>query len=922
MLHGRGRECALVGKLLAAAREGRSGALVVRGEAGIGKSALLAYAAELATSMRVLRGTGIETESEFPFAGVHQLLLPVTGYVDALPDRQRAALLGAFGLGPGVVEDRFLISLAVLNTLAEAAESRPLLCLIDDAQWLDGASADALTFAARRVQAEGIVLLFAARDDPGRPFTAPGLPQLSLTGLDPPSAGSLLAERTSVALPTEVRDRLVAGTLGNPLALAELATSLSPDQLTGCAPLPDRLAVGTGIEQVFLDRVRRQPPDTQTMLLVAAAEDTGELRVVLRAAQVLGVAADALDAAEAAGLVRVDSPVVSFHHPLMRSAVYRGATFQQRRAVQQALAAVLDTDEDADRRAWHLANAAIGPDGATADALHRCADRARRRGGHAAAAAAYDRAAALTLAPELRAARLADAADTAWLAGQPDRARALLDQAGPLAAAPRLRARVEHLRGSIEASRGSPSAAYAILVGGSELVASLHPTSAARMLTEAGQIAWASGDLSRLGEAGQRLAALPATDGAVTLSAQLVMGLASFLHGDTATAALRLREAADLARAAEEPRALMLAGAGAMFLGDDSRAIDLFTRAVARARAAAAAATLPILLAPLATLETWTSRYATASANATEGLRLAVETGQHHPAAHLRSVLAWIAAVQGRAQDCHDAATAALAHAIGHRLGPHAAIASWALAVLDLGTGRPAQAFDRLAALAGAGPGEGHQVVSTFAAADLVEVAARTGREPAARAALGGLQAWAEHAGTPWAGALVARCHGLLATTPADEDRHFADALRLHARGGRPFDTARTELLYGEVLRRRRRRADARKYLRAAHETFDRLGTAPWTELARTELLATGETARKRDPSTASQLTPQELQIARFVAEGATNRTIAAHLFLSPRTVDYHLHKVFTKLGLSSRAELMRLSLHNDGLRGVPGAGP
>lgn len=908
-MHGRRRDRARIDELLADARNRGSGALVVRGEAGIGKSALLGYAAESADGFRVLRGAGIETESELPFAALHQVLHPVLTHAGNIPARQRSALLGAFGEGPAVgAEDRFLVSLAALSLLAEVAEGGPVLCLVDDAQWLDGASADALTFAARRVQAEGIVVLFGVRDDPAAPFRVPGLPELVLTGLDQRSAGALLAERAGSKPSDEVRDRLVADTVGNPLALAELAASLSERQLAGTDPLPVRLPVAADLGQVFLDRVRRLPADTQTLLLVAAAEDTGELRVVLRAADRLGIGAAALDPAETAGMVRVESPVLAFHHPLVRSAIYRGATFQQRRAVAEALAEAMDADEDPDRRAWHLANAAIGPDEATADALHTSAQRAGNRGAHAAAASAYDRAAALTTGPALRAERLADAAQSAWLAGQPDRARPLLDSAERLADEPALRGRIAHVRGTIEAACGVPSDAYAVLLAGSELITAADPERAARMLTEAGQIAWATADLPKLGEAGRRLSDLPSDHGAVTVAARLVTGLGSLLDGDTATAAIRLREAADLAMATAQPHTLMLAAAGTMFLGEDARAIDLFTRAATTARSEAAAAKLPALLAPLAALESWTGRFAVASAHANEGLRLAEETRQDNPAAHHRSILAWLAAVQGQEQACREAATAALAHAIGHRLGPHAAIASWALALLDLGAGRPAEAYDRLAALAAAGPGEGHLVVSVFAAADLVEVATKTGNELAAKNAATMLRAWAEQVNSLWALALVARCAGLLASGP-DEDRYFDEALNLHATGGRPFDTARTELLYGEALRRRRRRADARRHLTTAHETFERLGARPWSEQAGTELRATGVTARKRDPSTVNQLTPQELQIARLVAEGATNRTVAGHLFLSPRTVDYHLSKVFTKLGLSSRNELMRLSL-------------
>jgi DNA-binding CsgD family transcriptional regulator/tetratricopeptide (TPR) repeat protein len=593
--------------------------------------------------------------------------------------------------------------------------------------------------------------------------------------------------------------------------------------------------------------------------------------------------------------------------PLVRSAVYRGATFLQRRAASQALAAVLDPERDADRRAWQLAAAAIGPDDRLANDLERTAERARRRSGHAAAATAYERAAQLTTAGEPQARRLLAAAQAAWSAGQPDRARALLAQAGRHPADAHLRGKMEFLRGSIELACGVPLAAHASLLAGADLVTDLDPPLAATILAEVGRIAWLVADLPRLGEASRRLADLPAPRGAAEVTAQLVIGLDRFLHGDTAAAAELLRAAAALAAKVDDPTALGLAASGAVFVGDDAQAATLFARATARARADGAVDALPWLLAPMAALEMWTGRYASAAANAAEGLRLAEETGQVNPAAHHYSVLAWIAAVQGKEQDCRDAAAAASSRAIAHRLGPQAAIAAWAVALLDVGMGRPVEAFERLDALTNAGPGEGHQMVKVFAAADLVEVAARTGRAGKAQAALGSLEVWAAHSGVPWAAALVARCRGLLSDGD-HADKHFERALALHARSGRPFDAARTELVFGETLRRRRRRTQARTHLRAACEGFEGLGAVPWAEQARVELRATGETARRRHPGTVHQLTPQELQIVRLVGGGGTNREIAAQLFLSPRTVDYHLHKVFTKLGMSSRAELVRLA--------------
>ncbi|MEV0614432.1 LuxR family transcriptional regulator [Nonomuraea sp. NPDC050404] len=989
MLHGRERERALLARLLDDARERRSGVLVVRGEAGIGKSALLDFAAARAGEMRVLRGFGVESESELPYAAAHQLLRPVADRLAAIPAGQAAALRGAFGLGDPVEGDRFLVSLAVLSLLSEVAEEGPLLCLIDDAHWLDGASADALAFVARRLEAEGIVLLFSVRDEetgtgtplstglgtgtgtpdraglgapdragsgvperaglvlpdragsgarglPGGARVLAGLPELRLPGLAAEAARALLVERAAVEPAPEVADLLVSATAGNPLALLELPGSLSAEQLAGTRPLPERLPVGEVVEQVFLSRVRRLTASAQTLLLIAAAEDSGDVGLVLRTSRLLDLAPDVLDEAEGAGLVRVDGGVLTFRHPLVRSAVYRGATFLRRQAVEQALAAAL-TDGDADRRAWHLAAAATGADEAVAGELEASADRAARRGGHAAAASALRRAAALTAGAEPRARRLVLAAEAGWLAGQQDRARALLDEAAEHTSDPLLRARGEYVRASIEGVSGRPDAAYAMLVAAAEPVATLDPGQAARMLTEAGRLAWTVADLPKLITVGRRLESLPPAAGVVTAGAMVLVGLAALLEGDAERAAPRLREGRALAQGLPHtpprdeptpqnpahrlapdgayPLNMVLAAAGAMFLGEDDAALDLFTAAAVRARTAGAVSTLPMVLAPLASLQMWTGRFAAARTTATEGLRLALDTGQDNPAAHHRAVLAWIAAAQGRAQECRTEADAALAQAIGQRLGPAASIAAWALALLDLGEGRTAEAFDRLTAMADAAPGEGHPLVKIFAAADLVEAAVRADRMERATAALDLLRRWAGPARAPWAQALVARCQGLVEGSEA----HFTEALALHTRAGRPYDTARTALLFGERLRRRRRRAEARRHLRAARETFERLDAAPWAGLALMELQATGETARKRDPSTVADLTPQELQIARLVSEGGTNREIAAHLFLSPRTVDYHLHKIFVKLGLSSRAELVRLSLEDPGLLGAPG---
>lgn len=908
MLHGRELERARLDAMLDEVRAGQSRVLVLKGEAGIGKSALLDHAAANADGFRVLRGTGIESESEFPFAAVQQLLWPVRTHLEGVPQRQRAAVETAFGMASVTGNDRFLVSLGILSLLSDVAEIQPVLCLIDDAQWLDGPSADSLIFVARRLEAEGVMLLFGVRDHETEVLASAGLPELRLTGIDPHAALSLLED--GLAIDPHVRNLLIAGAAGNPLGLRELPASLSEDQLAGRAPLPSLIPTGERLERVYLSQVRRLPDDTQTLLLLAAAEDTGDLRAVLAAAELVGVAPSALEDAERAGMATVVDDRVVFRHPLVRSAIYRGTPFLKRRAANHSLAAVLTRAEDSDRRAWQLSAAAVGPEESLASQLDDVGRQARNRGGYAAAATAFARSAELTPDPERQAERLLEAARACWQAGRPGRARGLLDTAAPLATGNELRGGIARLRGSIEFSCGEPIAAYASLLAAAELVAESAPTTAAAILAEAGQIAWVSGNIPQLSEAAQRLAGLPEPTDATAVTATLVLGLERFLSGDTEAAAAALLRAARSAEKADDPASLGQAASVALFTGDDASALVLFERAAARARSTGAANTLPMLLGPLSALQAWTGRFDSATASATEGMRLALDTGQENPAAHHRSVLAWVAAVQGREQDCRDAAAAALSRAIGHRLGPQAAIASWALALLDLGMGKPAEAFDRLNAMTGAGPGEGHQLVKTFAAADLVEVAVRSGHDGEAADVATVLRAWATHMNASWALALAARCDALLDTT--NSDKHFERATALHAQSGRPFDAARTELLYGESLRRRRNRVKARIYLRAAHEAFENLGAAPWADRARTELHATGETARKRDPSTLSQLTPQELQIVRLVGAGGTNREIAAQLFLSARTIDYHLHKVFTKLGMSSRTELVWLIASGD----------
>jgi len=693
VLYGRQAECAAVDRLLEAARSGRSGVLVLRGEAGIGKSSLLAYAAERAQGapegMLVLRASGVESEVELPFATLHQLLRPLLDRVAHLPAPQAEALNGTFGMAT-TPSDRFLLSVGVLSLLAEAAEERPLVCLLDDAQWLDQASADTLVFVARRLAADGIVLLFAARDPEVRRFDAAGLPELQLAGLDAGAAADLLTARSG-RLADPVRDRLLQVAGGNPLALVELPAMLDPAQLAGRAPLPDPLPVGVRVERAFADRVRRLPETTRTALLVVAADDTGEMATVVRAGERLGLEARALGPAEAAGLVGLAGGRVEFRHPLVRSAVYRTAGFAERRAVHLALADALDGAEDADRRAWHRAAAAVGPDEPVAAELERTAERARARSGYAAAAAALERAAELTGDEVARSGRLLAGANAAWLAGRPEWGLRLLDRAVRSDPSPGLRAQLANLRGRIELFCGSPADAHRVLADGAAGITQVDPEQAAVLLAQAAQAAWVAGDVARTARTAEKLGglALPEESPARPV-ARVFMGLGAFMEGDAARAAPLLRAVvAGFPPDAAPPDQLLFAAVAAMFLGDDAAAADLLGRAGSAARATGAIGALPWVLQLTATVEAWTGRWAQATASASEGLRLARETGQEIPTSHQHALLAWLSAAQGREQDCRSSAAAALEVAVRRGIAPPTALATWALGLLDLSAGRP-----------------------------------------------------------------------------------------------------------------------------------------------------------------------------------------------------------------------------------------
>jgi DNA-binding CsgD family transcriptional regulator len=907
-MYGRERERRVIRQLLADACTGRSGALVLCGEPGVGKSAVLAFAAEAAQAadrVRVLRGAGVETEVELAYAGLHQLLRPVLGLLERLPGPQADALGGALGLHARASADRFLTAVAVLTLLSEAAEDGPVLCLLDDAHWLDRASTEALAFVARRLEAEGVVLLAASREA----AALPGLPQLEIGGLDPAAATALLRTHAP-GLPPKAARRLIEETGGNPLALLELAGALSAEQLGNAGPLP----LTERVKRAFTGHIHRLPAPTRRLLLVAAADDTGELGVLFGAAQALGVPAVALEPAEQAGLVRVDPDGggrVSFRHPLVRAAVYQGATLAERLAVHGALAGAVDGDLG--RRAWHLAASVAGQDEAVAAELERSAEQARRRGGHAVAAAAFERAAELSTTPPTRGRRLTAAAEEAYDAGQVERAGTLARQAEAVVGDPYLQAGITALRGMIELLGGSFPSAHRMLVGAARQLVADDPERAVAMLTEAVAAAEGGGDPRAMAEAVAALGALPLPDGhPLRLLVSAYLGYGAFFAGEPAAGLPRIREAvAALAGQAQRPAIEQLkAGELALVLGDHTAALAFATQAVASCRARGLVGRLPLALASLARIEVSVGRHDLARAHAAEGLRLAQDLGQAAPACLLGGLLALAAAVHGDEPACRRLLADAVRLGKQCNLAIVVDLAPWHLGLLELTRGRPKHALDPLLEAARK-TGAAYPLLDLILVPDLVEAAVRAGRPACAAKPLARFQRWAVHTGQPWAAAVLERCRALLADADAAA-AHFQAAVDLHEQAGsndRPFERARTELAYGERLRRARRRAKARLHLLAAHERFARLDATVWAERAAAELRATGETVRRRDPSAVIRLTPQELQVVRLAAEGGSYKDIAAQLFISPRTVGYHLSHAFTKLGIASRRELARVDL-------------
>ena len=890
MLCGRSEQLAAIGRLLGGMRSGRAGALVLRGEAGIGKTALLEAAADKAAGARVLRVAGVESEAELPFAALHALLRPALDQIGALPGRQAAALRGAFGLAEETVTDRFLVGLGVLSLVAELAEDRPVLVLVDDAQWVDRASADALVFAARRLQAERAAVLVAARDEPPG-LSLPGLPELRVGGLDQTAAEQLLA---GAGLVRAVRDQLIAEAGGNPLALIELSRGLSAAERAGSVtPLISPAASPVSrVQQAFGARIGGLPEACRRAVLVAALGGLADLAEVSRAIAASGGSLTDLAAAERAGLVRVTPAGVTFSHPLARAAVLAGSDVAERAAAHRALAGVLDSD----RRAWHLAALADGPDEQVAAELDAAAQRADRRGSRAAASAAYERAAALSAGPAAKGRRLALAAAAATDAGQLPRAADLARQAGQLVTDPAAAAALARVRAQLEFEAGRPADSVGILLEWAALLGPADPGAAEVVLAEAVHILWLAAGPAHP-ELERRAAAMTPVGARLVEFLQAVRRLQD---GDT--------DVPVTVPATPDPGSLpLLARFSQLFFdfvrGDvpavGRRAADM----AAECRDAGIAGLLAYALVYLATAQLLHGEFLDATATAEEGLRIAADTGQTHVTRELASTAAGLAAITGDEEACRARASQVRELSAGvQTLAP--AGADCALAMLDLGCGRYQSALDWMRA-ATSGPARRNPEV-LYAYPVHVEAAVRAGRTDLAARPLAQFTAWAGAIGQRWATAVAARCAALTADD-ADAEPLWREAIAAHEGDGRPFEQAHTRLLYGEWLRRNRRRAGAREHLLAAAAAFARMGARPWQERAEAELRAAGAGApavTADDPL--ARLTPQELQVVRLAAAGASNKQIGGQLFLSPRTVGFHLYRAFPKLGVTTREELAR----------------
>jgi DNA-binding CsgD family transcriptional regulator/tetratricopeptide (TPR) repeat protein len=902
-------------QLLRDARDGRSAVLVVRGEPGVGKSALLREITQRASEFRLAQIAGVESEMELPFAGLHQLCAPMLAELDRLPEPQRRALSVALGLASGDTPDRFLVALGALTLLSEVAEKQPLLCFIDDTQWLDDASLQVLGFVARRLLAEPVALLFATRET-SMDGELSDLPTLALGGLNEEDARSLLATVVPGRLDERVRDRIVAETRGNPLALLELPRGFTAAQLAGGFGLPELLPLSGRIEESFLRRVQELPHETQLLLLVAAAEPVGEPVLMWRAATRLGIPGTSIEPAARAGLLDVGAQV-RFRHPLVRSTVYRSASDEDRRSAHRALADVTDAEADPDRRAWHRAQATSGPDEEVASELEQSADRAQARGGLAAAAAFLARAAELTVDPTLRAERMLAAAQVNLQAGAFEAALGLLAsaEAGPLDDLGHARADLLHAEIAFAQNRGSD--APLLLLRAAQALEPLDPGLSRDTYLDAWSAALFAGCLASAGgllDVSEAVMTAPKPADPPRPSDLLLDGFSLvFTEGRSAAEPMLQRAASAFVgpeiSVEEVLRWGWLATAAAVFAWDHDTCLAVATREVEIAREAGALEVLAVGVNVLGQAVSLGGDFASAALLVAEADAVTEATGAS-VAPYAALVLA---AFRGPEAEASKLIEATIKEATAGGQGTAVQYAHWANAVLNNGLGQYETA---LAAAIEASEDTPELFVASWALPELIEAATRTDSPELAAGALERLGEQTRSSGTEWALGIHARSRALLSDGEAAEALYREAIDRLERTRLRP-ELARSRLLYGEWLRRENRRVDAREQLRAAHDAFGSIGADAFAERARNELVSTGEKVRKRTVETRDELTAQEAQIARLAAGGQTNPEIGAQLFLSPRTVEWHLRKVFSKLGINSRRQLSS-ALPDAGRMAVP----
>jgi DNA-binding CsgD family transcriptional regulator len=904
-LLGRERERAALEGLVEGVRGGQSRVLVLGGEAGIGKTALLEHLVARASGARIARASGVESEMELPFAGLHALCAPMLDRLGDLPGPQRDALGTAFGLDDGATPDRFMVGLAVLSLLADVAEDEPLICVVDDAQWLDRVSAQTLAFVARRLLAERVGLVLALRADDDHLFA--GLPELAVEGLREDDARRLLDATIPGPLDERVRDRILAEASGNPLALLELPRGRSPTAVAGGFGLPTSLPLAGRLEEEFARRLEPLPDVTRRLLVLAAAEPVGDVPLLHRAAARLGLEPAEIAPAEAAGLIEVATRV-RFRHPLVRSAAYRSATADDRRRAHGALADATDPQVDPDRRAWHRAHAAAGPDESVAVELERSAGSAQARGGVAAAAAFLARATELTPDAGLRGGRALAAAQAMFESASAEAALDLLGVAELCPLDPLQRARLARLRGEIVFALRRGRDAPPLLLDAATRLEPLDPALAREAHLEALGAAMYSGRLSgssAVRAAAEAARAAPAPPDPPRSIDLVLDGMATRFTEGPGAGVPPLRRALEAFRdeTLDGHEATMrwlvlcpVVQSLAVFeLWDDEAFAAIATRGARLARETGALAMLPVTLTYLSGVRLFAGEFADTAALLHEAAAISAATGNVQ-LAYAPLLLGVWRGEPGAAQALIDAAVeSAAARGEGRVL----ALGAYGSAVLNNGLGRYDAALDgALRAVE-----DDDQGYAAHALTELVEAATRTGRSEQAAAALVRLEDRAHAADTDWALGILARSRALASEDDAAEALH-QEAIERLERTRMRVELARARLLYGEWLRRESRRVDAREQLRAAHDAFTRIGSEAFAERAGRELLATGETVPRRSAETRDVLTPQEAEIARLAADGRSNPEIGAQLFISPRTVEYHLRKVFAKLGVSSRHDL------------------